>query len=63
MVKIVKFWAHIIFEHPYKAISLMFETETAGYYLVLKLFGPGGHALPPPHTPILELSGYAPAAN
>ena len=62
MVKIVKFWVHIIFEHPYKALSLMFETETAGNYLVLKLFGPGGHALPPP-TPTLELSGYAPATT
>ena len=49
----MKFFVHIVPEHPQKEISLMFGTETAGPSFVQKLKW-GGHG-PPGHP-----NGYAP---
>ena len=51
MVKIVKFLVCIISEHPKKAISLMFETETLGPCLVRKLKWGGMGLYPHPSLP------------
>ena len=55
-VKIIKCLVRIISEHPQKAISLMFETETVGLCLVRKLNLVGGGMAPQPPLPS---SGYA----
>ena len=52
----MKYLVHIISENLLKAISLMFETETLGPFLVRKL---KWEAMPPPGPP----SGYAPEWN
>ena len=56
MVKIVKYLVNVISENRLKAISLMFETETVGPFLVRKL---KWEAMVSPDPPI----GYAPESN